>query len=228
LDVSRSLEDYLKAVYRLAREEDRAVQTTALADALGIAPASVSGMLPRLSDGGFVTRVPYRGVRLTAAGRRVALRVLRRHRILECYLTNRLGYGWDAVHEEAERLEHVVSDELIERMALVLGEPAYDPHGAPIPTRNGDIAAPRLTPLSSVPVGTRTELRLVEDEDPERLRYLTSLGLHVGTQFEVVARQPFEGPVTIHVADHPPVALGFTLAGTLGCATPGAPAAGIP
>lgn len=217
--LSRSTEDYLKAVYGLAGEQAQVVQTAAIADALGVAPASVSGMLRRLSEGGLLAHVPYHGVLLTAAGRRVALRVMRRHRILECYLTSRLGYDWDSVHEEAERLEHAVSDELIERMALVLGDPVYDPHGAPIPTRDGDIEAPRLTPLADVPVGALTELRMVDDKDPERLRYLTSLGLKVGTQFEVVDHQPFEGPVTIRLPDQSSVALGLALARTLGCST---------
>jgi len=216
--LSRSTEDYLKAIYELAGREGRPVQTTAIADALGVAPPSVSGMLRRLADGRLLAHVPYRGVRLTDGGRQAALRVVRRHRILECYLTSRLGYDWDSVHAEAERLEHAVSDELIERMALVLGDPAYDPHGAPIPTRDGEIEAPRVTPLADVAVGTVTELRMVGDKDPERLRYLSSLGLEVGTRFQVLDRQPFDGPVTIRVTGQPPVALGLGLARALGCA----------
>jgi len=218
--LSPSTEDYLKAIYVLARGPETPTQTTAIAASLGIAPASVSGMLRRLSDVGLLEHVPYHGVRLTEDGRRAALRVMRRHRILECYLTSRLGYDWDSVHAEAERLEHAVSDELIERMALVLGDPAYDPHGAPIPTRSGDIERPALTPLSEIPVGSATELRMVDDKDPERLRYLASLGLVVGTRFEVVDRQPFEGPVTVQVSGHAAVSLGFGLARALGCAPP--------
>ncbi|MDH4043261.1 MAG: metal-dependent transcriptional regulator [Gemmatimonadota bacterium] len=215
--LSQATEDYLKAIYGLAGDQERAVQTTDLAGALAISPASVSGMLRRLSKDGLLSHLPYRGVRLTATGRRLALRVVRRHRILECYLTNRLGYDWNAVHAEAERLEHAVSDELVERMALVLGDPPYDPHGAPIPTRDGEIAVPSLIPLAEVPIGTLAELRMVDDKDAERLRYLTSLGLEVGTRFEVVDRQPFDGPVTIGLPGRPPVALGLALARTLGC-----------
>jgi DtxR family transcriptional regulator, Mn-dependent transcriptional regulator len=216
--LSRSTEDYLKAIYGLAGTEQRPVQTTAIAGALGVAPPSVSGMLRRLAEGGLLAHEPYRGVRLTDGGRKAALRVMRRHRILECYLTSRLGYDWDSVHPEAERLEHAASDELIERMALVLGDPAYDPHGAPIPTRDGDIERPRVTPLADLAVGTVAELRMVDDKDPERLRYLSSLGLEVGTRFQVLERQPFDGPVSIAVPGHPDVALGLGLARALGCA----------
>jgi len=218
--LSRSTEDYLKAVYQLTGDAASPVQTTAIAEALNVAPASVSGMLPRLADAGLLTHIPYRGVRLTDAGRRAALRVMRRHRILECYLTSRLGYDWDSVHEEAERMEHAVSDELIERMALVLGDPEYDPHGAPIPTRDGEIESPRVTPLADVAVGAEAQLRMVDDKDPQRLRYLSSLGLDVGARFQVIDRQPFDGPVTIRIGGGPPVALGIELARALGCGTP--------
>lgn len=216
--LSRSTEDYLKAIYGLARGPESPTQTTAIAALLGVAPASVSGMLRRLSDSGLLEHVPYHGVRLTETGRQAALRVVRRHRILECYLTSRLGYDWDSVHAEAERLEHAVSDELIERMALVLGDPAYDPHGAPIPTRAGEVERPVLTPLSDIPVGASSALRMVDDKEPERLRYLASLGLVVGTQFWVVDRQPFDGPITIQAPGQAPVTLGFEFARALGCA----------
>jgi DtxR family Mn-dependent transcriptional regulator len=216
-DLSRSTEDYLKAIQELSGDAERPVQTGAIAEVLDVAPASVSGMLRRLAEVGLLEHLPYRGVRLTDAGGRAALRVVRRHRILECYLTSRLGYDWDSVHREAERLEHAASDELIERMALVLGDPAYDPHGAPIPTRGGEIERPVLTPLADLPVGAWGEFRMVEDKDPEQLRYLTSLGMTVGVRFRVVDRQPFDGPVTIQALDRPPVSLGAGLARSLGC-----------
>jgi len=217
-DLSPSTEDYLKAIYDLARGPESPTHTTAIAESLGVAAASVSGMLRRLSEGGLLEHVPYHGVRLTEPGRRAALRVMRRHRILECYLTSRLGYDWDSVHAEAERLEHAVSDELIERMALVLGDPAYDPHGAPIPTRTGEIERPTLIPLSEVPVGASTELRMVDDKNSERLRYLASRGLVVGTTFRVLDRQPLGGTVTVQAPGGDPIALGLELAGALGCA----------
>jgi DtxR family Mn-dependent transcriptional regulator len=162
--------------------------------------------------------VPYRGVLLTDDGRRAAVRVVRRHRVLESYLVTLLGYDWDSVHEEAERLEHAVSDQLIERMAQALGHPAYDPHGAPIPTSAGDVEELNPVSLAEVRVGAVAELRLVSDKDPERLRYIRSLGLEVGTRFDVIDRQPFDGPVTIRVPGREPLVLGRELARALGCA----------
>src|SRR5450759_2847469 len=136
--LSGPVEDYLKAIYDLERVGEPAT-TNDIALRLGVAPASVSGMVRRLADQGLITHEPYRGVRLTGDGRQAALRTLRRHRILECYLSEVLGYPWDRVHEEAEQLEHAASEELIERMAAALGDPAQDPHGAPIPTRDGRV-----------------------------------------------------------------------------------------
>lgn len=217
IELSRSTEDYLKVIQELTGRSEGPVQTNAIAEALGVAPPSVSGMLRRLADAGLLEHLPYRGVRLSEAGRQAALRVVRRHRIIECYLTSRLGYDWDSVHGEAERLEHAASDELIERMALVLGDPAYDPHGAPIPTRGGQLERPDLTPLADLPVGVWGEFRMVDDKDPEQLRYLTSLGMTVGMRFRVIDRQPFDGPVTIQASNRPPVSLGAALARSLGC-----------
>jgi DtxR family Mn-dependent transcriptional regulator len=198
-EFSRSTEDYLKAIYQL-EERWGSAQTSAIADLLAIAPPSVSGMIKRLSEVGLLEHVPYRGVQLTAKGRRAALRMVRRHRILESYLMEKLGYDWDSVHEEAERLEHAVSDELIERMAMALGNPRYDPHGAPIPTVSGEVEQLEHVALVDIPVGETAELRMVSDEDADRLRFIASLGLRPGVVFRVVGRQPFHGPVTIRVA----------------------------
>lgn len=215
---SRSTEDYLKAIYVLGRTGDP-VQTSAIAGAVRVAPASVSGMLKRLAEHELLEHVPYRGVRLTARGRAEALRIVRRHRILESYLTSQLGYDWDSVHDEAERLEHAASDELIERMAQALGDPQYDPHGAPIPTIEGEIEEPDHVPLTEIRPGDVGEFRMVSDKDPERLRYIASLGLQVGSRFEVVEAQPFKGPVTIRLAatgaDHQ--VIGYELAQSLRC-----------
>lgn len=198
-ELSRSTEDYLKVIYQL-QESGGSAQTSAIADLLAIAAPSVSGMIKRLSEVGLLEHVPYRGVQLTPKGRRAALKMVRRHRILETYLMEKLGYDWDSVHEEAERLEHAVSDELIERMAMALGNPRYDPHGAPIPTVSGEVEQLDHVSLVDVPVGETAELRMVSDEDPERLRFIASLGLRPGVAFRVVGRQPFRGPVTIRVA----------------------------
>ncbi len=215
---SRSTEDYLKAIYEL-EAQGSPVQTSAIAEALDVAPPSVSGMVKRLSESGLLEHEPYRGAHLTAAGRRAALKMVRRHRIVETYLTQKLGYDWDSVHDEAERLEHAVSDGLIERMAMALGNPRYDPHGAPIPTPDGEIEEQDLLLLTDVPVGSMAELRMVSDRDPALLRYIASLGLKVGVAFEVIGRQPFKGPVTIRLPGSPPrdQAIGHELALALQC-----------
>jgi DtxR family Mn-dependent transcriptional regulator len=215
-ELSRSIEDYLKAIYELGTSAE-AVQTSAIAEALDVAAASVSGMLRRLAEAGFIAHVPYREVRLTDLGRDTALRVVRRHRVLEAYLTSKLGYDWDSVHEEAERLEHAVSDELIDRMAGALGDPAYDPHGAPIPTSAGEVEETNHVSLSEIELGSRAEFRMVSDRNAERLRYIASLGLRPGTVFEVVDRQPFRGPVTLQVAGSGLQVIGFELAQSLRC-----------
>lgn len=196
--LTRSVEDYLKAIYHLSSQGGFAA-TSDIAASLLVAPPSVSGMVKRLSETGLIEYVPYRGVTLTPQGRRAALKMIRRHRILEVYLTQQLGYDWDSVHEEAERLEHAVSDTLIERMAGALGQPQYDPHGAPIPTAAGEIEEADLIALGDVPVGTEVELRQVSAEDPARLRYLAEQGLVPGTRLRVTDRQPFNGPTTVRL-----------------------------
>jgi len=194
--LTRSVEDYLKVIYHLSSQGGFAA-TSDIASSLDVSPPSVSGMVKRLSETGLIEHVPYRGVQLTHQGRRAALRMIRRHRVLEVYLTQQLGYDWDGVHEEAERLEHAVSDELIERMAGALGDPRYDPHGAPIPTATGEIEEADLTSLADVRVGAVLELRQVGTEDSARLRYLAGQGLVPGVILTVTDRQPFNGPTTV-------------------------------
>ncbi|MFL5620061.1 MAG: metal-dependent transcriptional regulator [Gemmatimonadaceae bacterium] len=198
--LSGPVEDYLKAIYDLERDAHPAA-TNDIAERLAISPASVSGMMRRLAEQGLITHEPYRGARLTADGRRAALRTLRRHRILECYLTEVLGYPWDRVHDEAEQLEHAASEELIERMAEALGDPLHDPHGAPIPSREGVVEeTPRRT-LTDAAVGERVRVRQVMDEDGERLRYLAELGIRPGSIIRLLDRAPFDGPITLWVGD---------------------------
>ncbi|MES2178890.1 MAG: metal-dependent transcriptional regulator [Gemmatimonadota bacterium] len=194
------VEDYLKAIYDLERVGEPAA-TNDIALRLAISPASVSGMMRRLADQGLITHEPYRGVRLTTDGRRAALRTLRRHRILECYLTEVLGYPWDRVHEEAEQLEHAASEELIDRMAAALGEPTRDPHGAPIPTRDGRVEESALRSLAEMAQGDHVRVRRVQDEDAERLRYLAELGIRPGAQVRILDKAPFDGPITVWVDD---------------------------
>jgi DtxR family transcriptional regulator, Mn-dependent transcriptional regulator len=200
LSLSGPVEDYLKAIYDLELVGAPA-STNDIADRLAISPASVSGMVRRLADQGLITHEPYRGVRLTEDGRRAALRTLRRHRILECYLTEVLGYPWDRVHAEAERLEHAASEELVELMASALGDPVQDPHGAPIPTRDGRVEEAALQTLAETGVGEQVRVRRVHDKEPERLRYLAELGIRPRSLVRILDKAPFDGPITVWVED---------------------------
>jgi DtxR family transcriptional regulator, Mn-dependent transcriptional regulator len=196
--LSRSVEDYLKAIYSLEEQGD-AASTSAIAEVLSVQPASVSGMVKRLAEAGLVEHERYRGARLSRKGVREALRIIRRHRVLETYLAQRLGYSWDDVHDEAERLEHAASDDLIDRMAHALENPSHDPHGAPIPTRSGDIETTDHIPLSEAAAGSRVRIHAVRDDDAERLRYMEARGLLPGVPLEVEQRAPFNGPVSVRV-----------------------------
>lgn len=197
-DLTQPVEDYLKAIYDLELAGQPAA-TTDLAALLGVAPASVTGMVRRLAEQGLLTHEPYRGVRLTAQGRRSALRTLRRHRIIESYLVRALGYGWDEVHDEAERLEHAASDELIDRMARAIGEPTVDPHGAPIPSREGSVQETMYVTLDQLPTGASARVMRVADEDPNLLRHVAGLGLTPGTTVTLIERAPFGGPIDLRV-----------------------------
>ncbi|MEX0936053.1 MAG: metal-dependent transcriptional regulator [Gemmatimonadota bacterium] len=212
-NLSRSVEDYLKVIYSLS-EKGEAASTSHIADALDVQPGSVSGMVKRLAESGFAEHVPYRGVRLTSNGTREALRIVRRHRVLETYLSQRLGYSWEAVHAEAERLEHAASDELIDRMAAALEDPSHDPHGAPIPTRSGDMDVTDYPALTEVDAGRAVQIRAVRDDDAERLRYMEARGLLPGVTLDVEGKAPFNGPITVRVEgrEDSPETVGFELA----------------
>jgi len=209
-----SAEDYLKAIYSLSAEAP--ASTTDIAQRLDLAPASVTGMIRRLSSQKLLNHEPYRGVVLTPAGRRLALRVLRRHRLIEAYLVKFLGYRMDNVHAEADRLEHAVSDTLVERMAGALGHPRVDPHGDPIPDPNGRVDSVAYTPLPDLTPGEDAVLQRVDTSDPERLRYITRAGLVPGASVRLRDRQPFDGPVTVTVEGSDRV-LGHDLAMRLLC-----------
>ena len=195
------VEDYLKAIYAIGRGTGAAA-TNEIAQRLAIAPASVSGMVRRLADQGLLAYERYRGVRLTDAGKRAALRTLRRHRVIEAYLAEALNYPWDRVHAEAERLEHAASDELIDRMAATIGEPEFDPHGAPIPTREGAVDETVYKSLGDLEIGASGSVVRVADEDPEMLRYLAELSIVPGKRVTVKARAPYDGPITLLVGRH--------------------------
>jgi DtxR family transcriptional regulator, Mn-dependent transcriptional regulator len=192
---SQAIENYAKAIYALEQRGARAVTTNALAERLGVTPASASNMVKKLDELGFVTHIPYRGVKLTQSGRRVALEVLRHHRLLELYLSESLGVPWDRVHDEAEVLEHVLSEELEAVIAAKLGNPTHDPHGDPIPSAELEIEEGETECLAELEPGARGVFVRVSDSDPGMLRYLADLGITPGERFEIVDRQPFGGPL---------------------------------
>jgi DtxR family Mn-dependent transcriptional regulator len=199
--VSASVQDYAKAVYALETRGGAAVSTNDLAARLGVTPGSVSGMVHKLTEVGIVEHEPYHGVRLTGEGRRVALEVLRHHRLLELFLVQELGMSWDRVHAEAEVLEHVLSEELEELIAARLGDPAVDPHGDPIPTPLFEIDERPTSSLDELPVGAAGRFVRVSDSNPEMLRYLVEHGITLAARLEVVDRQPFGGPVFVRFGE---------------------------
>jgi DtxR family transcriptional regulator, Mn-dependent transcriptional regulator len=196
-EISDAVQDYSKAIWSLAQRSAQPVSTSALAQRLGVSPASASAMVKRLESIGLATREPYHGVRLTRAGERVALEVLRHHRLLELYLAEALGMSWDRVHEEAEVLEHAISPELSELIAAKLGNPTRDPHGDPIPTANGEIDETPTRSLADLAAGERGRFARVSDSNSEMLRYLSERGIAPGDELECVGHEPFGGPLTV-------------------------------
>jgi DtxR family Mn-dependent transcriptional regulator len=192
-----AVEDYAKAIFSLQARSPEPVSTNALAERLGITPGSVSAMLKRLGELGMISHVPYRGVRLTDDGRRIALEVIRHHRLLESYLADALGMPWDRVHAEAEVLEHVLSEDLEELIAAKLGNPTVDPHGDPIPSADLELDEPLTERLESLRPGDGGQFVRVSDSDPEMLRYLAERGISPGDRFTVRERQPFGGPLFV-------------------------------
>jgi len=207
-------ENYAKALYELQSREASAVGTTAVAERLGVTPASASGMLRRLADEGVVDYAPYRGARLTPEGERIALEVIRHHRLIELFLAQELGMPWDRVHAEAEVLEHHISEELEELIADKLGEPALDPHGDPIPDRDLALSADDSVPLTELDPGEEGIFTRVSDSDASMLRYLAERAIQPGANLLVKGHEPFGGPVMVEIAGrtHP---LGAELAGSM-------------
>lgn len=195
----QAIEDYLKTIYMLA-EVESPVSTSRIAEARNVKPASVTSMLRRLAGLKMVHYEKHRGVSLTAAGEKVALEVIRHHRLLELYLMEALGFSWDEVHEQADALEHVISEKLEERIAAFLGHPTVDPHGDPIPAKDGTMIAPETQPLASLPTGAQGSVaRILDDANSEMLRYLAELGLTPGATFTVLEVAPFAGPITLRI-----------------------------
>ena len=200
---SLTVENYVKAIFQICYSQaGKPAATGQVAAALNVSPGTVTSMLKTLSEGGLATYAPYEGVRLTTAGNALALRVLRRHRLIELFLVKTLELNWDEVHEEAEHMEHAVSDRLIDRIDTFLGFPQVDPHGDPIPRADGSLETEESRTLAECQVGDRFRLVRVVDQSPEFLRYLTETGLPLGAQGEVVASRAEAGTVTIVVAGH--------------------------
>jgi DtxR family Mn-dependent transcriptional regulator len=194
-EVSSAVEDYAKAIYSLERRERGSVTTNAIAERMDVTAASASAMVKKLAGLGLVRHTPYKGVELTPRGLEVALEVIRHHRLLERFLAEELGVPWDRVHDEAEVLEHVLSEELEELIAAKLGHPTTDPHGDPIPSATLEIDERETVSLQSLQIGARGTFTRISDSDPEMLRWLAQRGIAPGDTFEIVDKQPFGGPV---------------------------------
>jgi DtxR family transcriptional regulator, Mn-dependent transcriptional regulator len=196
-ETTQAVQDYAKAIYSLAQRRPEPVSTSAIAERLDVSAASASAMVKRLEALGLARRELYHGVELTTAGERVALEVIRHHRLLELYLAEALGMPWDRVHAEAEVLEHAISSELSELIAEKLGNPTHDPHGDPIPTAKGEIEEGRTRALADLEPGERGVFARVSDANPAMLRYLAERGIDRGADVQVLEREPFGGPLTV-------------------------------
>lgn len=197
--LSQAVEDYLKTIYKL--QDEGAVSTTDIARALDVSSASVTNMVKRLAEMKMVAYQSYKGVRLTEAGEKIALEIIRHHRLLETYLKEVLGYSWDQMHKEAEQLEHHISEEFEEKIDELLGFPTHDPHGHPIPTRDLQIVESATIPLTQAEPGQTVHIHHVSDDDSDLLHYLEDLGLLPQASVEVLGKAPFNGPLTLRVGD---------------------------
>jgi DtxR family Mn-dependent transcriptional regulator len=195
---SRAIQDYIKVIFKL--EQGAAVSTSAIALRMGVSQGSVTEMVKKLAQAGLVTHSRYQGVTLTGSGRSLALEMIRHHRLIELYLHKALGFSWDQVDAEAERLEHVISEEMEAAMAAWLNEPTEDPHGDPIPSKDGVISLIRFLPLTGILPGQSVRIRRVSDSDPSLLRYLGERGLYPHVELDIVSQEPFGGPLLVRVA----------------------------
>lgn len=211
---SQALEDYLKIIYKLedSSSEDKGVQTSVIAERLSISQASVSNMIKKLADKKHISYAPYYGVTLTDSGRKIALNMIRKHRILEQYLVERLNYSWDEVDEEAEVLEHAISDVLANRMWDDLGQPTHDPHGSPIPTVDGELIKQDLIPLIDVPLEQTVQVKRIKNRSPEELRYLANIGLTTGVVLKIKNMAPLNGPLLVEIEGQDLHAIDYRLA----------------
>lgn len=211
---SKALEDYLKIIYKLEGRTpaDKGVQTSAIAERLAISQASVSNMLKKLAEQNFIEYAPYYGVSLTESGLKIALNMIRKHRILEQYLVERLGYSWDEVDEEAEVLEHSISNKLADRMWEDLGRPTHDPHGSPIPSAEGVVEVHDWVALTEIELEQPVVVKRIKNRSPEELRYLASIGLTTGVKVIIKNMAPLNGPLLVEVNEHELHAIDYRLA----------------
>lgn len=199
--LSQAVEDYLKAIYKL-EAEGKGASTTRIADALDVSSASATNMIKRLSKMGLVDYQSYKGASLTSSGRKIALEIIRHHRLLELYLLEVMGYSWDEVHDEAEKLEHHISEQFEDKIAELLDNPTHDPHGDPIPTKDGIMPKMETEALTQAEEGHRYMVSRVKNQDPELLRYLEKIGLLPGAKLLVKQKDPFKGPITLNIEDN--------------------------
>ena len=211
MGLSQSVEDYLKVIYVLLTEGETAT-TTNIANALDVSSASVTNMLKRLAKMNLLEYESYKGAKLTSAGNKIALEILRHHRLLELYLKEIMGYSWDEVHDEAEKLEHHISEQFEDRIAELLNNPAYDPHGDPIPSKDGVMPEMAMLSISDAEEKTPYIIGRVKDQDPELLRYLEKIGVLPGVKLEILEKAPFSGPVKIKLEDDTEQMLGQAVA----------------
>ena len=195
--LSQSVEDYLKAIYKLETEEG--ASTTRIAEAMDVSSASATNMVKRLSKMGLVDYQSYKGASLTSSGKKIALEIIRHHRLLELYLLEVMGYSWDEVHDEAEKLEHHISEQFEDKIAELLDNPTHDPHGDPIPTKEGIMPKMEIEPLVEAKEGQHYLVSRVKNQDPELLRYLEKIGLLPGAKLTIKDKGPFKGPITLDV-----------------------------
>ena len=208
--LSQALEDYLKVIYVLEADGEKAT-TTAIAQALDVSNASVTNMLKKLAGMNLIVHESYKGAELSPAGKKVALEILRHHRLLESYLKEVMGYSWDEVHDEAEKLEHHISEQFEDRIAELLNHPTHDPHGDPIPTKDGVMPEKATLALNEADINTLYMVGRVRDQNPELLRYLEQQGVLPGVELTIIEKAPFDGPINLKI-DGELISLGFTIA----------------
>jgi len=196
--ITSTVEDYLATIYRVASENQKST-TTIIADKMRVSRGTVTSMFKKLAESKLITHVPYRGVSLTATGEKIALEIIRHHRLIELYLQNTMGVPWEKVHEEADKLEHILSEEIEDRIDKLLNNPTNDPHGAPIPTKEGYVSNDIFRRLSQAKEGEELVIKRVDEEDSEKLVYLADKGLYPDTLLKVTNVEPFNGPITIEI-----------------------------